>query len=64
MEVTSCSLADAVQMASTNQSKLFGLTDRGTLESGNRADIILFSLDDFKVNIQKTYVNGDLVYEK
>lgn len=64
MEVTGCSLADAVQMASTNQSKLFGLTDRGILETGKRADIILFSLDNYKVNIQKTYVNGELVYEK
>ena len=63
MEVTECSLADAVQMASTNQAKLYGLNDRGTLEVGKRADLILFTLDDFKVNIQKTIVNGKLVYE-
>ena len=64
MEVTGCSLADAVQMASTNQSKIFGLTDRGELETGKRADLILFSLDNFNVNIQKTFVKGNLVYEK
>lgn len=64
IEVTGCSLADAVQMASTNQAKLFGLNDRGELEVGKRADIIVFSLDDFKVNIQKTFVSGELVFDK
>jgi len=64
MEVTGCSLADAVQMGSTNPAKLNGLTDRGTLEVGKRADLVLFTLDDFKVNVQKTFVNGELVYEK
>ncbi len=64
MEVTGCSLADAIKMSSTNPAKLNGLNDRGLLEPGKRADIILFTLDDFKINIQKTYVLGDLVYEK
>lgn len=62
MEVTSCTLEDAVQMASTNPAKLYGLNDRGTMETGKRADIILFTVDDFKVNIQKTFVQGELVY--
>lgn len=64
MEVTGCSLVDAVQMASTNPAKLYGLTDRGTLEIGKRADLILFTLDDFKVNIVKTFVEGELVYNQ
>jgi N-acetylglucosamine-6-phosphate deacetylase len=63
IEVTGCSLADAVQMASTNPANLYGLTDRGLLEVGKRADIILFSMDDFKVKIQKTFVKGEKVYE-
>jgi N-acetylglucosamine-6-phosphate deacetylase len=63
MEVTNCTLAEAIQMASTNQAKLYGLIDRGTLEIGKRADIILFTLDDFKVNIQQTFVEGELVYK-
>ncbi len=63
MEVTGCSLADAVQMASTNPAKLYGLNDRGTLETGKRADLILFTIVNSEVNIQKTWVNGDLVYE-
>jgi len=64
MEVTGCSLADAVQMASTNPAKLYNLNDRGTIEVGKRADLILFTLDDFKVNIQKTFVEGEVVYER
>jgi N-acetylglucosamine-6-phosphate deacetylase len=64
MEVTGCSLADAIKMSSTNPAKLNGLTDRGTLEPGKRADLVLFTIDDFKVNIQKTYVLGGLVYQK
>ena len=64
IEVTGCSLADAIQMSSTNQARMFGLSDRGTLEPGKRADIILFHLNDFKVEIEKTFVKGKLVYEK
>lgn len=64
IEVTGCSLADVVKMASANPAKLYGLNDRGTLELGKRADLVLFTLDDFKVNIQKTYVAGELVYSE
>uniref|UniRef100_UPI0035689B4F N-acetylglucosamine-6-phosphate deacetylase n=1 Tax=Mariniphaga sediminis TaxID=1628158 RepID=UPI0035689B4F len=64
MQVTGCSLADAVQMASTNPAKLYNLNDRGLLEPGKRADLVLFTLDDFKVNIQQTWVQGKLVYKQ
>ena len=63
MKFTGCRLADAVHMASRNQATLFGLTDRGVLIPGKRADIVLFKLEDFQVKIQKTYLAGDLVYE-
>ena len=63
MEVTGCTLADAVQMASTNPAKLYGLNDRGRLEPGMRADIILFRLENSVVKIEQTYVEGELVYE-
>lgn len=62
MKVTGCSLAEAIQMASTNSAKLYGLSDRGVLEVGKRADVVVFSMDDFKMNIKKTYVKGELVY--
>lgn len=64
MKVTGCSLGEAVQMASTNPARLYGLNDRGELEPGKRADLIVFTLEDFKVNIRQTWVKGHLVYEK
>ncbi len=64
MKVTGCSLADAIQMSSTNPANLYSLNDRGTLETGKRADLVLFSIEDFEVQIQKTIVKGELVYER
>jgi N-acetylglucosamine-6-phosphate deacetylase len=63
MKVTGCTLADAVQMASTNPARLYNLTDRGELVPGLRADLVLFTVDDFTVNVQETWVNGNKVYE-
>jgi N-acetylglucosamine-6-phosphate deacetylase len=63
MKYTSCSIADAIQMASTNVAKLYNLKDRGELKKGMRADIILFSLKNSKVHIHQTYVKGKLVYD-
>ena len=62
MKVTGCSLGEAVQMASTNPAKLYGLNDRGSLEPGKRADLILFELGDSELTIRKTWVAGNLVY--
>lgn len=64
MEVTGCTLADAIQMSSTNPARLYGLNDRGKLEPGKRADIILFQLKNSEVHIERTYVDGELVYNK
>ena len=62
MKVTGCTLGDAMQMASTNPSRLYGLTDRGEIKPGLRADLIFFTMEDFKMNIIKTIVAGELVY--
>ena len=63
MRFTQCSLADAIQMASTNPSKLLGMNNLGELKPGNRADIILFTLGGKDLKIEKTYVAGNLVYD-
>jgi N-acetylglucosamine-6-phosphate deacetylase len=63
MEVTGCTLADAIRMASANPASLYGLNDRGTLEPGKRADLILFEIGESELVIKKTYVEGKLVYE-
>ncbi len=63
MEVTGCTLADAIRMASTNPAALYGLNDRGTIEPGKRADLILFEIGESELVIKKTFVEGKLVYE-
>ena len=63
MKVTGCSLADAIRMASTNPARLYGLNDRGEIKQGMRADLILFTIDDFEMQIHKTFVAGELVYD-
>jgi len=63
MNVTGCTLGEAIRMASTNPAKLYGLTDRGTIAPGKRADLILFGLSDSELVIKRTYVNGKLVYD-
>jgi N-acetylglucosamine-6-phosphate deacetylase len=63
MIVTGCSLSDAIQMASTNPARLYNLDDRGTIEPGKRADLILFQIIDNELVIKQTYVGGNLVYD-
>lgn len=63
MKVTNCNLATAIQMTSSNQARLYALNDRGKLEPGLRADLILFTLDNFDVNIKKTIVEGEIVFD-
>lgn len=63
MTITGCSLGEAIRMASTNPAKLYGLSDRGTIEPGKRADLIIFEPGDSDLLIKKTYVNGELVYD-
>ncbi len=60
---TGCTLAAAIDMASSNVAHIYGLTDRGTLSVGKRADLILFEQDDYQMRIRKTYLNGKLVYQ-
>ncbi|HWS01606.1 MAG TPA: amidohydrolase family protein, partial [Prolixibacteraceae bacterium] len=63
MKVTGCSLGDAILMASSNPARLLHLHDRGTLEPGKRADIILFTMDEFTMKIKKTIVRGEIVHQ-
>jgi N-acetylglucosamine-6-phosphate deacetylase len=63
MRVTGCSLHEAIQMTSTNAARLYGLNDRGEIKPGMRADLILFSMEDFKMDIKQTIISGKVVYE-
>lgn len=64
MKFTGCSLGDAIQMASTNPAKILQLNDRGEISPGKRADMILFTIENGKMVIQKTILGGKVVYEK
>lgn len=63
MKATGCSLAEAIRMASTNPARLYNLTDRGELKPGMRADLIVFTLEDFKMEIKKTIISGEVVFD-
>jgi N-acetylglucosamine-6-phosphate deacetylase len=64
MKFTGCSLADAIQMSSTNPARKFGLEDLGEIAEGKRADLILFSMVDGKMVIEQTMVAGKVVYSR
>ncbi|CAM4371231.1 N-acetylglucosamine-6-phosphate deacetylase [Zobellia nedashkovskayae] len=64
MEYTQCSLADAILMGSTNPAKMFSMKDLGALEKGKKADLILFTINNNELVIEKTYVSGKLVYSR
>lgn len=63
MRFTGCSLRDAIDMASRNPARLYGLTDRGQIAPGMRADLILFTLKDNVLHVKQTLVAGESVYE-
>lgn len=51
-------------MASTNPARLMGLNNLGEIESGKRADLILFTPESEKIIIQKTILACKVVYKK
>jgi N-acetylglucosamine-6-phosphate deacetylase len=63
MNFTGCSLPDAIKMSSENVARIYKLDNRGSLEPGRRADIILFERSGNKLHIHKTFLNGTMVYQ-
>ena len=64
MKFTNCSMGNAVQMASANPARMLGLNDIGEIKPGKRADLILFTIENDRIVIQKTIINGKEVYSK
>ncbi|WP_313467145.1 N-acetylglucosamine-6-phosphate deacetylase, partial [Carnobacterium sp.] len=58
MAFTGCRIEDAVKMSSVNQAKEFGLTQKGTLEVGKDADMVVFDQD---LNLEHTISFGEMV---
>jgi N-acetylglucosamine-6-phosphate deacetylase len=62
MKYTGCTLGEAVNMASGNVARIYNLSDKGSLETGKKADLIVFENDGTKFNIKQTWVKGRIVY--
>ena len=55
MKHTGASLVDTFRVASLNAAKAVGLTDRGEIAVGKRADLVI---TDHKMNISTVILNG------
>lgn len=61
MKFTGCTLGEAVNMASGNIARIYSLSDRGSLTTGKRADLILFEMDGNAPIIKQVIVKGRMV---
>ena len=63
MRYTGCSLGSAINMASCNVANVFGLSDRGALVPGKRADLLLLNFEGNHFSVKTTFLAGKVVYE-
>jgi|APHM01.1.fsa_nt_gi N-acetylglucosamine-6-phosphate deacetylase len=61
IETLELDLQAAIRMASTNPAEIHGLTDRGRIEPGHRADLTVF---DDNLDLLETIVGGRSVYSR
>lgn len=59
--VTNCSISDLVAMTSANAAKELGLTQKGKIEAGRVADLVI--LDD-ELNVHMTICRGTIAFAK
>lgn len=60
--VPNVTLLDAVKMISATPARIMGISDRkGSLVAGKDADLVIF---DEEVQVEKTFVNGKMVYSR
>jgi N-acetylglucosamine-6-phosphate deacetylase len=59
-----CSLEEAIRMATIIPANVYNLIDRGELNEGMSADLILFTIEDGEIIIQETILQGRVVYSK
>lgn len=60
MKFASLHLSDAVRLASENVANIYRLNDRGKLEPGKDADIIMLERNGDRLGIREVYKRGDL----
>lgn len=63
MRFTDCGLEEAINMATINPAKLYGFKDRGSIEVGKRADLMLFGIEVDKINIIQMIVGGEILFD-
>jgi N-acetylglucosamine-6-phosphate deacetylase len=61
-KLTDCSLWQAINMASANVARLLNLKNRGSLELGKRADLMLYKGEGRSLLIKNIWLNGELVF--
>lgn len=61
MQFTGCSLAEAVAALTGTPAALLGLSDRGRIQTGLRADFVLL---DEELQVQATLAGGEVVYDR
>ncbi len=59
VEIAGCTLAEAVAAATERPASLMNLSNRGTLKTGNRADVVLL---DREANVVATIASGRVAY--
>lgn len=58
MRMAGMNLAGAIRLASENVARFYQLPDRGMLKVGMKADLMLFELEENKINLKRTYKHG------
>lgn len=58
LDTVGCNIVSASRMASLTPARLLGLSDRGEIAVGKRADLILTSIDGSKLNIKQIIFGG------
>ncbi len=58
MEVTGCSLAEAMNMAGRDVAAIYGFSGRSVLKEGARADLVLFERTGPTLEVRETWVSG------
>lgn len=61
IRMAGATLTDAIKMATATPAKIMGFADRGKLDAGMRADIVLF---DEQIDVHSTIVGGHIVYRE
>jgi N-acetylglucosamine-6-phosphate deacetylase len=58
MRYAGCTLGEAVNMASGNVARIYHLNDRGSIEAGKRADLIVFEEEDKILKVRQVWIKG------